>query len=64
MRFAAEQSQILGADIDEKLLRHLGCLFARDPLVVFPDKIYVDDTTNSNHFEVLRRLLKMIVKFE
>ncbi|RZJ99386.1 MAG: hypothetical protein EOO43_26495, partial [Flavobacterium sp.] len=52
MRFAAEQAERLGADVDGRLLRHLGFLFARDPLVIFPDKIYVDDTCNNNHFEV------------
>jgi len=52
MRFAAEQAEELGVGIDGKLLKHLGCLFARDPLVVFPDKIYVDDKCNTNHFEV------------
>ena len=37
--------------IDESLARHLAYIFARDPLVVFPDKIDIDDTKFTNHFE-------------
>ena len=37
--------------IDEILARHLAHVFSRDPLVVFPDKIYIDDELFTNHFE-------------
>lgn len=42
----------MGIEMDDRLLNHLGFLFVRDPMVVFKDKINVDNTTNTNHFEV------------
>jgi len=41
-------------ELDEKMVRHLGFLFSRDPLIVFSDKIYVDNTQTTNHFENLQ----------
>jgi len=52
IQFAKEKAKELDIEIDEQLLQHLGVLFIRDPLVIFPDKIYVDDSCNTNHFEV------------
>lgn len=37
--------------IDELLAKHLAYIFSRDPLVVFSDKVEVDDEANTNHFE-------------
>jgi len=51
IQFAKEKAKELDIEIDEQLLQHLGVLFIRDPLVIFPDKIYVDDSCNTNHFE-------------
>jgi len=51
MQFAREQAQELEVEIDETLLKHLGFLFLQDPLIIFSDKIYVDDAKNTNHFE-------------
>lgn len=42
---------LLAAGVDEKLARHLGYLFIRDPLVIFSDKVQVDDSTTTMHFE-------------
>ena len=50
-KFAKEQAKELGVDIDDKLLNHLGYLFVRDPMIIFNDKINVDNETNTNHFE-------------
>jgi Glutamate-cysteine ligase. len=56
MKFAQEEAQKIGVELDENLLRHLGFLFIRDPLVIFPDRVYVDDTKNTNHFEVFFKI--------
>jgi len=53
MKFAAEQAKGLGLELDDRLLHHLGFLFMRDPMIIFSDRIYVDDSLNTNHFEVL-----------
>ena len=37
--------------LDDKLLRHLGILFLRDNMVMFKDKIHIDD--NTAHFEAI-----------
>ena len=36
---------------DEVLARHFAAVFNKDPLVVFPDKVDVDDQSETNHFE-------------
>jgi len=38
--------------IDDLLARHYAHLFIRDPMTLFEEHIYEDDTQNSNHFEV------------
>jgi hypothetical protein len=42
------------AGIDERLSRHVANLFVRDPLVVFNDRIELDDTKSVEHFESLQ----------
>lgn len=34
------------------MAKHIAHLFVRDPLVVYNDKIEIDDETNVDHFEV------------
>lgn len=41
----------LANGIDQTLATHLGYIFSRDPLVVYPDKIDIDDNLFTNHFE-------------
>jgi len=43
--------QLLSAGIPESVARHVAHLFTRDPLVVYEDKIDIDDTKLSDHFE-------------
>lgn len=38
-------------DVDEKLAKHVAHLFIRDPLVIFSDRIEVDDVKTTEHFE-------------
>ena len=52
MKFAREQAKTLNLEVDDRLIEHLGFMFIRDPMVIFSDKIYVDDSQNTNHFEV------------
>lgn len=42
---------LLANGVDERLARHIAHLWIRDPLVVFSDRIAVDDTKSSEHFE-------------
>lgn len=42
------------AGVDEVLASHIAQLFVYDAVVAFPDKIEVDDTEYTNHFESLQ----------
>uniref|UniRef100_A0A3Q3BLU2 Glutamate--cysteine ligase n=1 Tax=Kryptolebias marmoratus TaxID=37003 RepID=A0A3Q3BLU2_KRYMA len=44
--------QLLSAGIDKLLAQHIAHLFIRDPLIVFEEKIHLDDENESDHFEV------------
>ena len=44
-------TELCNAGIDEKLARHVAHLFIRDPLVIFSERITVDDTLTAEHFE-------------
>jgi glutamate--cysteine ligase catalytic subunit len=37
--------------IDEKLAKHVAHLFIRDPLVIYEEKVDMDDTNETDHFE-------------
>jgi glutamate--cysteine ligase catalytic subunit len=39
------------AGVDETLARHVAHLFVRDPLVIFKEKVELDDSTHMDHFE-------------
>ena len=52
MEFAKEQAEEMELEIDDALIKHLGFMFMRDPMVIFPDKIFLDDNCHVNHFEV------------
>lgn len=38
-------------EIDDKMLKHLGFLYLRDPLVIFSDKIDIEDINSTTHYE-------------
>ncbi|OMJ79404.1 hypothetical protein SteCoe_20557 [Stentor coeruleus] len=42
---------LLDNGIDEQLAKHIAYIFSRDPLVIFSDKIELDDMSTTNHFE-------------
>lgn len=40
--------------IDDLLSKHIAHLFIRDPLVIFSESLFLDDTTSTDHFESLQ----------
>ena len=46
-------AQLREAGIDHLLARHLAHLFIRDPLVIYEEKLDLDDSQSTDHFEVL-----------
>lgn len=45
---------LINDGVDSLLAKHIAHLFIRDPLVVFKEKLDIDDATESDHFEVWR----------
>ena len=45
---------LLDAGVDKHLARHIAHLFVRDPLVIRPDRIHLNDTIETDHFENLQ----------
>ena len=56
INFTKEKSKEMGIEVDDRLLNHLGFLFVRDPLVIFENKINIDDNESTNHFEVFENI--------
>jgi len=50
--------------IDELLARHIAHLFIRDPLVIYRDKLAIDDEKNSDHFENIQSTNWQTVRFK
>lgn len=44
--------QLLDNNVPKLLAQHIAHLFIRDPLVLFKEKLNIDDTKESDHFEV------------
>ena len=45
------KTRLLDAGLDDNLAHHVSHLFTRDPLVVFEEKVHLDDTKSMEHFE-------------
>jgi len=43
---------LLSEGIDHLLAQHIAHLFIRDPVSVFNEKIHLDDSHDTDHFEV------------
>ena len=43
--------RLVKAGVDERLASHVAHLFIRDPLVIFSERVTVDDATTTEHFE-------------
>jgi len=42
---------LVAAGVDDRLARHIAHLFIRDPLVIFKERVGVDDARTTEHFE-------------
>eukprot|EP00474_Spongospora_subterranea_P008754 CRZ09212.1 hypothetical protein [Spongospora subterranea] len=56
--------QLQNAGIDSLLARHVAHLFARDPLVIFSERINIDDETETDHFESIQSTNWNTVRFK
>jgi len=55
---------LTNAGMDAILARHFAHLFIRDPLVIYSDKIEIDDETHSDHFENIQSTNWQTVRFK
>lgn len=58
------QERLLKAGMDDKLARHFGHLFIQDPLVVYRDKLKMDDASHTDHFENIQSTNWQTVRFK
>ncbi|EGG25237.1 glutamate-cysteine ligase [Cavenderia fasciculata] len=56
--------QLIDGGIDELLAKHYAHLFIRDPLVIYSDKITIDDAKNADHFENIQSTNWQTVRFK
>eukprot|EP01132_Coremiostelium_polycephalum_P000964 gene964-1227_t len=55
---------LIDGGIDNQLARHFAHLFIRDPLVIYSDKIEIDDHKHSDHFENIQSTNWQTVRFK
>ncbi|GAM26189.1 hypothetical protein SAMD00019534_093640 [Acytostelium subglobosum LB1] len=55
---------LIDAGMDEILARHFAHLFIRDPLVIYSDKIELDDTKHADHFENIQSTNWQTMRFK
>lgn len=60
----AYYQKLLDSGIDEVMAKHIAHLFVRDPLVVYNDKIEIDDETHVDHFENIQSSVWQTVRFK
>ena len=46
--------RLIKGGVDPVLAKHVAHLFSRDPLVIFPDRVELDDRSNSDHWESIQ----------
>ncbi|KYQ93916.1 glutamate-cysteine ligase [Tieghemostelium lacteum] len=56
--------QLIQGGIDTQLAKHFSHLFIRDPLVIYSDKITIDDQLHSDHFENIQSTNWQTVRFK
>jgi len=61
---AESYKTLTDAGFDPLLARHFAHLFIRDPLVIYSDKIFIDDEKNSDHFENIQSTNWQTVRFK
>jgi glutamate--cysteine ligase catalytic subunit len=61
---SASFERLRAAGLDERLARHLAHYFTRDPLVMYHNRIELDDTTATDHFENIQSTNWQTVRFK
>jgi len=56
--------KLLSEGVDETLAKHIAHLFIRDPLVIYSDKIKIDDEKASDHFENIQSTNWQTMRFK
>ncbi|TIA88201.1 hypothetical protein E3P99_02715 [Wallemia hederae] len=57
-------NELLAADIDTPLAKHIAHLFIRDPLVIFNELLNQDNKTSSDHFENIQSTNWQTLRFK
>jgi glutamate--cysteine ligase catalytic subunit len=57
-------NELVNAGIDTSLANHMSHLFIRDPLVVFKEKIDLDDNSTTDHFENIQSTNWQTMRFK
>ncbi|KAF2073777.1 hypothetical protein CYY_004911 [Polysphondylium violaceum] len=57
-------NKLIEGGVDDLLAKHYAHLFIRDPLVIYSDKITIDDTKHSDHFENIQSTNWQTVRFK
>ena len=60
----AVRKRLLDEGLDEMLAAHYAYLFIRDPLVIFEEKLNVDDATSTDHFENIQSTNWQTMRFK
>eukprot|EP01096_Ripella_sp_DP13-Kostka_P007805 TRINITY_DN2879_c0_g1_i1.p1 TRINITY_DN2879_c0_g1~~TRINITY_DN2879_c0_g1_i1.p1 ORF type:complete len:719 (-),score=276.59 TRINITY_DN2879_c0_g1_i1:225-2120(-) len=55
---------LLSKGLDERLAKHFAHLFIRDPLVIYDNRIEIDNSVNSDHFENIQSTNWQTVRFK
>eukprot|EP01114_Cavostelium_apophysatum_P017669 TRINITY_DN5307_c0_g1_i1.p1 TRINITY_DN5307_c0_g1~~TRINITY_DN5307_c0_g1_i1.p1 ORF type:complete len:627 (+),score=179.73 TRINITY_DN5307_c0_g1_i1:107-1987(+) len=56
--------RLMKEGVDELLARHIAHLFIRDPLVIYRDKLLMDDKQHADHFENIQSTNWQTVRFK
>eukprot|EP01133_Synstelium_polycarpum_P004382 gene4382-5127_t len=57
-------STLVAGGVDDLLAKHYAHLFIRDPLVIYADRIEIDDSKNADHFENIQSTNWQTVRFK
>jgi glutamate--cysteine ligase catalytic subunit len=49
-------SSLTSLGIDPLLAQHIAHLFIRDPVILFEENLHLDDTKDTDHFEVIKSM--------
>jgi len=55
---------LINSGIDVPLAKHIAHLFIRDPLVIYEDKVQLDNSAFSDHFENIQSTNWQTVRFK